>query len=77
MVTSHKWQNFRRTELELKRVSWHGLGEEITSLTSPRGVISSGGAFRQHLQTRPVQLAGERQTCFMGSGLDGVREVGT
>lgn len=77
MVTSHKWQNFRRTELELKMVSWHGLGEEITSLTSPRGVILPGGAFRQHLQTRPVQLAGEQQTCFMGSGLDGVREVGT
>lgn len=59
MVTSHKWQNFRRTELELKTVSWHGLGEEITTLTSPRGVIWPGGAFRQHLQTRPVQLAGE------------------
>lgn len=59
MVTNHKWQNFRRTELELKMVSWHGLGEEITSLTSPRGVISPGGAFRQHLQTRPVRLFGE------------------
>lgn len=58
-------------------VSWHGHGEEITSLTSPRGVISPGGAFRQHLQTRPVQLVGEQQACFMGSGLDGVREVGT
>lgn len=80
MVHGHKPQmakNFRRTELELKMVSWHGLGEEITTLTSPQGVISPGGAFRQHLQTRPVQLAGEQQTCFMGSGLDGVREVGT
>lgn len=80
VVHGHKPQmakKFRRTELELKMVSWHGLGEEITSLTSPRGVISPGGAFRQHLQTRPVQLAGEQQTCFMGSGLDGVREVGT
>lgn len=77
MVASHKWQNFRGTELELKTVSWHGLGAKITTLTSPRGVISPGGAFRQHLQTRPVQLAGERQTCFMGSGLDRLREVGT
>lgn len=56
-------------------VSWHWFGEEITSLTSLRGVISAGGAVRQHLQTRPVQLAGEQ--LFMGSGLDGVREVGT
>lgn len=29
------------------------------------------------LQTRPVQLAAEWQTCFMSSRLDGVREVGT
>lgn len=58
-------------------VSWHGFGEEITTLTSPQGVISPGGEFRQHLQTRPVQLAGEWQTCFMSSALDGVREAGT
>lgn len=58
-------------------VSWHWLGEEITSLTSPRGVISAGGAVGQHLQIHPVQLAGEQQTFFIGSGLDGVREVGT
>ena len=77
MVTSHKLQDFRRIELELKMVSWHRLGGEIPTLTSPQGVISSRGAFKQHLQTRPVQLAGEWQTCFMGSGLDGVREVGT
>lgn len=77
MVTSHKWQTLRRTELELKMVSWHWLGEEITSLTSPWGVISSAGAVRQRLQTRLVQLAGEQQAFFMGSGLDGAREVGT
>lgn len=39
---------------------WHELGEEITGLTSPPSVILPGGAFRQHLQTRPVQLAGIR-----------------
>lgn len=58
-------------------VSWNGFGEEITSLMSLRGVILPGGAFRQHLQIRPVRLVGEQQTCFMGSGLYGVREVGT
>jgi len=67
MVISHKWQHFGRSELEFKRVFWHRLGEEITSLTSPRGVILLGGAFRQHLQTRPVQLDAEWQTCFTGS----------
>lgn len=58
-------------------VFWHGLGEEITSLTSPWGVILPGGAFKQHSQTHPVQLFGGQQTCFMGSVLDGVREVDT
>lgn len=75
--TSHKRPDFRGTELQLEMVSWHGLGEEIASLTSPEGVVSPGGAFRQRLQTRPVQLVGEQWTCFMGSGMAGVREAGT
>lgn len=42
-----------------KRLLGMELEEKLTSLTSPGGVVSPGGAFRQHLQTRPVQLASE------------------
>lgn len=50
----------------LEELSWNWkwllgleLEEKLTSLTSPGGVVSPGGAFRQRLQTRPVQLASE------------------
>lgn len=35
-----------------------------------QGVSLPGGAFEQHFKTRPVKIAGERQTGFIGSGRD-------
>lgn len=60
----------------LEGLGWNWKRRNL-KFTSPRGVILPGGAFRQRLQTRPIQLAGERQACFTVSGFYNVREEGT
>lgn len=58
-----KWQGLRRSESG----TWRGLGKDLWTFG---GVALPGGTFERHLNSRPVKIAGERQTGFMGSGRD-------